>query len=94
MIYPPSGCRFHPRCDERLEVCDKVRPKLIEIGEKHYVACHPRCDERLEVCDKVRPKLIEIGEKHYVACHLFDPKYRDSPKYKWTKKEKEISFKI
>ena len=65
LIYPPSGCRFHPRCDERLEVCDKVRPKLIEIGEKHYV-----------------------------ACHLLDPEYKDSPKYKWTKKEKEISFKI
>ncbi|MHA1706037.1 MAG: ABC transporter ATP-binding protein, partial [Promethearchaeota archaeon] len=65
LIYPPSGCRFHPRCDERLEVCDKVRPELIKIGEKHYV-----------------------------ACHLLDPKYKDSPKYKWTKKEKDISYKI
>ncbi|MFW9784865.1 MAG: ABC transporter ATP-binding protein, partial [Candidatus Heimdallarchaeota archaeon] len=24
LIYPPSGCRFHPRCNERLEICDKV----------------------------------------------------------------------
>ncbi len=40
LIYPPSGCRFHPRCDFRMEVCDKVRPKLHEIGEKYLVACH------------------------------------------------------
>ena len=40
LIYPPSGCRFHPRCDERMEICDKVKPKLTEIGEKYFVACH------------------------------------------------------
>jgi oligopeptide/dipeptide ABC transporter ATP-binding protein len=40
LIYPPSGCRFHPRCDERLEICDKVKPTWVEIGERYYVACH------------------------------------------------------
>ncbi|MEJ2294361.1 MAG: ABC transporter ATP-binding protein, partial [Candidatus Lokiarchaeota archaeon] len=45
LIYPPSGCRFHPRCDFRLEICDKVRPKLIEIGDKYFVACHLFDDE-------------------------------------------------
>ena len=40
LIYPPSGCRFHPRCDERLEICDKIKPKLNEIGDKYFVACH------------------------------------------------------
>ena len=40
LIYPPSGCRFHPRCDFRMEVCDKVKPKLKEIGEKYLIACH------------------------------------------------------
>lgn len=52
LIYPPSGCRFHPRCDYRLETCDKVRPTSIEVGDNHFV-----------------------------ACHLFDPKYKNSPKY-------------
>lgn len=52
LIYPPSGCRFHPRCDYRLETCDKVRPNNLEIDDKHFV-----------------------------ACHLFDPKYKNSPKY-------------
>ncbi|MHA1104479.1 MAG: ABC transporter ATP-binding protein [Promethearchaeota archaeon] len=40
LIYPPSGCRFHPRCDFRLEICDKIKPKLNEIGHKYFVACH------------------------------------------------------
>jgi len=40
LIYPPAGCRFHPRCDYRMEICDKVKPKLNEIGERYFVACH------------------------------------------------------
>jgi oligopeptide/dipeptide ABC transporter ATP-binding protein len=52
LIYPPSGCRFHPRCDFRMEVCDKIKPKLKEVRDKYYV-----------------------------ACHLYDPEYKDSPKY-------------
>lgn len=40
LIYPPSGCRFHPRCDYRLEICDKVRPISIEVDDKHLVSCH------------------------------------------------------
>jgi peptide/nickel transport system ATP-binding protein len=52
LIYPPSGCRFHPRCDYRLEICDKIKPVLTEIADKYFI-----------------------------ACHLYDPKYKDSPKY-------------
>ena len=40
LIYPPSGCRFHPRCDSRLEICDKVKPPLNEIEERYFIACH------------------------------------------------------
>jgi len=40
LIYPPSGCRFHPRCDERLEICDKMKPTYNEIEKNYYVACH------------------------------------------------------
>ncbi|MHA1239817.1 MAG: ABC transporter ATP-binding protein [Promethearchaeota archaeon] len=65
LIYPPSGCRFHPRCDFRMEVCDKIRPKLHEIGEKYLV-----------------------------ACHLFDPDYKDSPKYEWKGEESELSYQV
>jgi oligopeptide/dipeptide ABC transporter ATP-binding protein len=39
-INSPSGCRFHPRCDKAVEICSQERPKLIEIGEEHLIACH------------------------------------------------------
>jgi oligopeptide/dipeptide ABC transporter ATP-binding protein len=65
LIFPPSGCRFHPRCDYRMEICDKVKPPLTEIASRYFV-----------------------------ACHLFDPKYKDSPKYVWTEIEDKASYKI
>jgi len=40
LIYPPSGCRFHPRCDYRLEVCNKLRPRWLEIANRYFIACH------------------------------------------------------
>jgi len=40
LIYPPSGCRFHPRCVKRFQPCDSSRPKSIEITPNYYVACH------------------------------------------------------
>lgn len=40
LIYPPSGCRFHPRCDFARAYCAKVKPELAEIEPGHFVACH------------------------------------------------------
>lgn len=40
LIYPPSGCRFHPRCDYAKEYCKKVKPELLEIEKGHFVSCH------------------------------------------------------
>ena len=42
LIDPPSGCRFHPRCEEAIDVCKKEVPRLKKIGENHFVACHRR----------------------------------------------------
>lgn len=39
LIYPPSGCRFHPRCKFRMGVCSERKPKLVEIEPDHKVAC-------------------------------------------------------
>jgi len=36
---PPSGCRFHPRCPEKMERCREEEPKVIPIGPDHRVAC-------------------------------------------------------
>ncbi len=37
---PPSGCRFHPRCAYRKEICEREEPRLIEVKPGHLVACH------------------------------------------------------
>ena len=39
-IYPPSGCKFHPRCEFCFEPCDSVVPKSIEVQPNYFVACH------------------------------------------------------
>ncbi|HZY70827.1 MAG TPA: ABC transporter ATP-binding protein [Thermoplasmata archaeon] len=40
LIYPPSGCRFHPRCPHAMPVCKEVRPPMTVEGEGHRVACY------------------------------------------------------
>lgn len=40
LINPPSGCRFHPRCEYAQEICKEKRPELEEISKDHFVACH------------------------------------------------------
>jgi len=38
-VNPPSGCRFHPRCPQATEACRREEPKLVDVGNGHYVAC-------------------------------------------------------
>jgi len=40
LIYPPTGCKFHPRCEYRFEPCDNVIPKNIEVEPDYFVGCH------------------------------------------------------
>jgi peptide/nickel transport system ATP-binding protein len=37
---PPSGCKFHTRCREMLEMCSKVVPQTREVEPGHQVVCH------------------------------------------------------
>jgi oligopeptide transport system ATP-binding protein len=39
-LSPPEGCRFSTRCPERTSACKHTEPRLIEVAEKHFVACH------------------------------------------------------
>ncbi|MEW6266017.1 MAG: oligopeptide/dipeptide ABC transporter ATP-binding protein [Thermodesulfobacteriota bacterium] len=34
-----SGCRFHPRCPERIDGCDRIEPRLAPVGPAHFSAC-------------------------------------------------------
>ena len=40
LITPPSGCRFHPRCDYATKICKEKKPLLEEQKPGHWVACH------------------------------------------------------
>jgi len=39
-LRPPSGCRFHPRCPQAMDVCRSVDPALADIGGQRAIACH------------------------------------------------------
>jgi oligopeptide/dipeptide ABC transporter ATP-binding protein len=38
-LNPPSGCAFHPRCPDAMEVCSQAVPDLREVGPDYQVAC-------------------------------------------------------
>ena len=39
-VNPPSGCKFHTRCQYCTEICKQVVPEWRELEEGHFVACH------------------------------------------------------
>jgi oligopeptide/dipeptide ABC transporter ATP-binding protein len=39
LIDPPSGCRFHPRCPDAMEVCPRKFPIPVELGGERRVEC-------------------------------------------------------
>jgi len=39
LIVPPTGCRFHPRCPSRRDICSRAKPDLVEHAPGHWVAC-------------------------------------------------------
>lgn len=39
LVNPPSGCRFHPRCEEARDICKEKKPKTVQVETDHTVAC-------------------------------------------------------
>ena len=37
---PPTGCRFHPRCDRQMDECCRKRPSYCSVTRTHTVACY------------------------------------------------------
>ncbi len=37
---PPTGCPFHPRCKDAMDICKTVTPQWKEVRPGHHVACH------------------------------------------------------
>ncbi len=40
LIYPPSGCRFHPRCPYAMQICRATAPPMFDVESDHKVACY------------------------------------------------------
>ena len=41
--HPPSGCPFHPRCPQAIDICKTIAPHEKNIGKEnkqHLVSCH------------------------------------------------------
>lgn len=39
LVFPPTGCRYHPRCSFRLEDCSHVHPALLEPEKERFTRC-------------------------------------------------------
>src|SRR5690625_321178 len=37
---PPTGCPFHTRCPEVMDICKELKPSFKETTDNHFVACH------------------------------------------------------
>jgi peptide/nickel transport system ATP-binding protein len=44
-IDPPSGCRFHPRCDYANAACSREIPPLVQVANDHWVGCPVRSEQ-------------------------------------------------
>lgn len=42
---PPSGCKFHTRCEKCMDICKLKAPEFKEYEPGHFVACHLYDDE-------------------------------------------------
>jgi len=39
LVNPPMGCRFHPRCPYKMDVCEKEEPLSFELEPEHISLC-------------------------------------------------------
>jgi oligopeptide/dipeptide ABC transporter ATP-binding protein len=39
-LRPPTGCRFHTRCPQVMDICSIEEPVFHDVGTGHLVACH------------------------------------------------------
>ena len=65
LVYPPPGCRFHPRCHFAKEICKKEMPPSVEIEKGHESACiriNEIQDEILERLKSIRKEQKEERE--------------------------------
>ncbi|WP_201832549.1 ABC transporter ATP-binding protein [Microvirga zambiensis] len=45
-VNPPSGCKFHPRCPFKMDICTTEFPPRYQLDGKHWSACYLHKDDR------------------------------------------------
>lgn len=48
LVEPPHGCRFHPRCTRRMDICSQIKPGKFTAGKNHQVSCFLYADQPVE----------------------------------------------
>ena len=65
LLFPPRGCRFHPRCPYVMPVCKETEPELAPVPESqssHSVRCHLDQETKDREGKKVlEGQLAEVG---------------------------------
>ena len=51
LTHPPTGCRFHPRCQQAMPICSRLEPDLLKTSSGTLVHCwlyqdHPEKTEK------------------------------------------------
>lgn len=73
-VNPPSGCKFHTRCENCMEICSRISPEYREVEEGHFCACHlyntAEDTERLEIaydlkCRQEAREAVERNKKKF-----------------------------
>ena len=65
LLFPPKGCRFHPRCSYVMPICSQTEPELADVPEAtghHRVRCHLDQETKNREGAKVlEGQLAEVG---------------------------------
>lgn len=48
LVEPPPGCRFHPRCNRKMEICSQIKPGKVTLATDHHVCCLLYADQFAE----------------------------------------------
>ena len=46
LLAPPKGCRFHPRCPLKIDICSEREPEIVSVNSNHLVKCHRYMESR------------------------------------------------
>ena len=39
LTHPPTGCRYHPRCPEAMDICSRIAPNFLDHADGQFAAC-------------------------------------------------------